>query len=69
MLGCRYLYSGLRKLCPLGQFLPGVNVRIVGSLKSPLQLFKLFGCEGGAAPALFPLEGQVWFRVDVRAFI
>lgn len=55
--GCRrqYLYSGLRELCPLRQLLPGINIRVVGSLKSAFQFFKLFCCEGGSAPALFPL--------------
>lgn len=67
--GGQYLYSGLRELRPLCQLLPGVDIRVVGSLESAFQLFKLFCCERGSAPALFPLQGQIRFRVNVRAFV
>lgn len=65
----RYLHAGLGELGPLSQLLPGVNVGVVGSLKSALQFLQLLCREGGSASALFPLQGQVWFRVNVRAFI
>lgn len=54
-ISSQYLDPGLGELRPLCQLLPGINIRVVGSLKSSLQLFKLFCCESGSAPALFPL--------------
>lgn len=51
----QYLDSGLGELRPLRQLLPGINIRVVGSLESAFQFFKLFCGKGGSASALFPL--------------
>lgn len=54
-----YLDPGLSQFGSLGQLLPGVDVRVVGSLESLLQLLQLLRCERGSTPALLPLQGQV----------
>lgn len=41
----------------------------MGSLEGLLQLLQLFSSEGGPAPALLALQGQVRFGLHVRAFI
>ena len=51
-----HLYSGLAKLGPLTELLPGINIRVLGPLKSLLQLVQLVGGEGGAGAPLLPLE-------------
>lgn len=54
-----YLDPGLSQFGSLGQLLPGVDVRVVGSLESLLQLLQLLRCERGSTPALLPLQGEV----------
>lgn len=54
-----YLDPGLSQFGSLGQLLPGVDVRVVGSLESLLQLLQLLCCERGSTPALLPLQGEV----------
>lgn len=61
MDGCAlsYLNPGLCELGPLGELLPGVDVRVVGPLKGPLQLLQLLCCKGGPTASLLPLKRQV----------
>lgn len=54
-----YLDPGLSQFGSLGQLLPGVDVRVVCSLESLLQLLQLLRCERGSTPALLPLQGEV----------
>lgn len=64
-----YLYSGFCEFCPLSQLFSGVDVRVMRSLKSFLQLLQLLRCEGGAAAPLLPLQGQIWLRINIRSFV
>lgn len=42
---------------PLGELLPGVNVRILGALEGLLQLLQLLNCKRRSATALLPFQG------------
>lgn len=64
-----YLYTGLCQFGPLCQLLSSVDIRVVCPLKGLLQLLQLLCSEGGATAPLFPLQGQVWLRIHIRAFI
>lgn len=59
------LHPGLSEFGSLRELLPCVDVRVVGSLKSPLQLLQLLRREGGPTAALLPLQRQVGLRLDV----
>lgn len=54
-----YLDPGLSQFGPLGQLLSGVDVGVVGSLESLLQLLQLLCCERCPTPALLPLQREV----------
>ena len=58
-----YLDSGLAELGPLCQLFPGVDVGILSSLESLLQLVQLVGCERSAGAALLPLQWDPWLRL------
>lgn len=49
------LNSSLGQFGPLSQLLSRVDVGVVRSLESPLQLLQLLRCEGGPTAALLPL--------------
>ena len=61
--GLSHLDSGLTKLGPLAELLPGVDVRVLRPLEGLLQLVQLVGGEGGAGPSLLPLQGGVMVGV------
>jgi len=61
-----HLNSRLAQLCPLRELLPGVDVRVLRALEGLLQLVQLIGREGGAAPALLPLQGNAGLGLQVR---
>lgn len=63
------LYSRLCEFCPLSEFLSGVDVWVMCSFKSLLQLFQLLSGEGGAAAPLLPLQGQVRLRLYIWTII
>lgn len=64
-----HLDARLGQLGPLRQLLAGVDVRVVRPLEGLLQLLQLFGSECGPASALLALQGEVRFRLHVRALI
>lgn len=64
-----YLDPGLSQLGPLRELLPGVDVGVVGSFKSLLQLLQLLRRECGPTPPLLPLQGEVRLRLHVRHLI
>jgi hypothetical protein len=49
----------------LGEFLAGVDVRVLRPLESPLQLLQLVSREGGSTAALLPLQRDPGFGLRV----
>ena len=64
-----HLYPCLTQLGPLAELLPGVDVRVLGSLERLLQLVQLVGGEGGAGAPLLPLERDPGLGLRVRALL
>ena len=64
-----YLYPCLAELCPLRQFLPGVDVRVLGPLEGLLQLVQLIGREGRPRPTLLPLQRDPGLGLEVRVVV
>lgn len=60
-----HLYSRLRQPRALRKLFPGVNVRILGPVKSRLQLFQLFAGKCRSAPTLFPFQRDPRFAFGV----
>lgn len=56
--GASYLHPGLSQVYFEGQLLPGVDVRVVGLSKDPLQLLELGAGERGPDAPLLPLLVQ-----------
>lgn len=64
-----YLHPGLCQFGPLGQLLPGVDVRVMCPLKGLLQLLQLLCGEGGATAPLLALQRQVGLGIHVGAVV
>lgn len=59
------LDTGLGQASGLGQLLTGIDIRVLGAGKGPLQSLQLFGCEGGAGTALLALQRNPRLRLRV----
>jgi hypothetical protein len=60
-----HLYPRFCESSPLGEFLAGVDVRVLCPLESPLQLLQLVSRERGAAATLLPLKRDPGFGLRV----
>lgn len=68
-MSAHYLDSGFGQTRLDGQFLPGVDVRVLGPFEGAFQFLQLLRAERRARTALLALQRDAGLRLDVRVVL